>query len=135
MKRKSSQATYLKKSLPTQRFHSRMVEYVNEYQAYLLLQKSDGTGISDYDVAHEFVNYLLNHHLVTSFEEITVGMANSGFYKCYVRQNATYYESHNIENIELLSKEEIKNILKGFFVFIYGKYGIKNEKVMKGLRR
>ncbi len=98
-----------------------MVEYLYEYQEYLLLVKSDGTAISHYTIIHEFINYLYGYHLISSVDQITISMANSKFYANYTRQNN-----------EIISKETMKEVLKGFFVFLYGKYGIKNEKVMRG---
>ncbi|MGE0568697.1 MAG: hypothetical protein AB7O73_12165 [Bacteroidia bacterium] len=105
-------------------FHSKLVKYREEYQEYLLLEKSDGTAVSHSDIIHAFINYLFGYHLVASFDQITVAMVNSGF--------QAHYKSQYKENV---SKESMKKILKGFFVFVYGKYGIKNERVMRGLER
>lgn len=102
-------------------FHNKMVKYHDEYLEYLIL-KSDAQAVSYSDIIHAFINYLFNYHLVSSFDQITVAMVNSGFRNHY---NNTYKEN--------ISKQTLKKILKGFFVFIYGKYGIKNLKVMRGL--
>lgn len=108
--------------MSAKRFHDKMVEYLDEYQKFLLV-KQNGTGASHCDIIHQFVNYLFNYHLVSCFEQITVSMANSKFLTLYKRQNK-----------ELIEKVTMKNILNGFFTFIYGKYGIINPKLMKGLK-
>jgi len=105
-------------------FHDKMVEYLYEYQEYLLLIKSDGTSVSHYTILHEFINYIYNYHLVTCLDQITVSMVNSKFRADYKRRNS-----------EIIDKETMQKIIKGFFVFLYGKYGIKNEKIMRGLEK
>ncbi len=105
-------------------FHNKMASYLEEYQEYLLLVKSNGTAVSHYSILYEFINYIYNYHLITDIDQITVSMANSKF--------QAEFKRHNKEEI---SKESMKNILKGFFIFIYGKYGINNEKLMKGLTK
>jgi hypothetical protein len=102
-------------------FHDKLVEYLYEYQEYLLLVKSNGTAVSHYTILHEFVNYLYNYHLISDLSQITVSMANSKFRADYKRRNP-----------ETITKETMQGIIKGYFVFLYGKYGIKNEKLMKG---
>ena len=102
-------------------FHDKMVEYLYEYQEYMILVKSDGTAISHYTILHEFINHLYNNHLVTSFDQIKVSLANSKFRADYKRRNP-----------EIIDKHTMQSILKGYFVFLYGKYGMKNEKLMKG---
>ena len=103
------------------RFHTKMVKYLYEYQEYLILDREDGTGASHVDIVHEFINYLYNHHLIVSFDQITVSMANSKFLAYFNRVNKT-----------AMQKEEMKEILYGFFTFLYGKHGIRNEKLMRG---
>jgi hypothetical protein len=68
--------------------------------------------------------YVYNYHLVTDLNQITVSMANSRFRADYKRKNP-----------EIISKETMQEIIKGYFVFLYGKYGIKNEKLMRGLSK
>ena len=48
-------------------------------------------------------------------------MANSKFY--------AYYSKHNKGDI---SKEAMKRLLKGFFVFLKEKHKFKNEPLMRG---
>jgi hypothetical protein len=103
-------------------FHNKMVAYLCEYQEYLLLVKSNTTAISHYAILHKFISYLYNYHLVSSFDQITVSMSGSKFLTDYQKRNK-----------EVIDKDTMKKIIKGYFVFIYGKYGIKNEKLMKGL--
>lgn len=105
-------------------FHTKMVRYLADYQEHLLLVKSDGTAISHISIVHEFLNFLYNHHLVGGIEQITVSMANSKFYADFRRQNK-----------EVIGKEEMKEVLRGYFVFVEWKYGIKNGKLMRGLAR
>lgn len=105
-------------------FHNKMVCYLEEYQEYLLLVKSNGEAVSHCSILHEFINYLYNYHLVSGIEQITVSMANSKFQTDFKRKNK-----------EVIDKETTKLILKGYFVFVNGKYGIKNEKLMKGLEK
>jgi len=48
-------------------------------------------------------------------------MANSKFFAFYTKQNK-----------EDIKKETMKGILKDFFLFLDGKHGIKNEKLIRG---
>ncbi len=105
-------------------FHDKMVEYLYEYQEYLLLVKSDGSAVSHYTILHELINYIYNYHLVSNLDQITVSMVNSKFRADYKRRNP-----------EIIDTETMQKIIKGYFVFLYGKYGIKNEKIMRGLEK
>ena len=107
--------------MTAKRFHDNMVGYLDEYQEYLLLVKSNATAVSNCSIIHEFINYIFNHHLVSAIDLITVSIANSKFHDHYKKQNR-----------EVISKDEMKKILKEFFVFLHGKYWIKNDKLMKG---
>lgn len=104
------------------RFRDKMVEYIDEYTEYLLLVKSDGTMVSHREIIHEFIEYLFGQHLISNLDQITVSIANSKFLAKYKQK---YPE-------EVISNITIKGILKGYFTFIYGKYGIKNERIMRG---
>lgn len=103
-------------------FHDKMVKCLDEYQDYLLLIKSNGIAVSHCSIIHEFINYLYNQHLISSIDQVSVSIANSKFYAFFSRKNKGR-----------ISKETLKKILNDFFVFVFGKYGIKNEKLMKGL--
>lgn len=116
--------TYSELYYSSKRFHTKMIKYLDEYKDYLLHVKSDGTSVSHGVIIHQFINFILNHHLISSLDQITVSICNSKF-------QAEYKKLNKIP----ISVEEMKPILKGFFTFIYGKYGVKNEKVMKGLQR
>lgn len=105
-------------------FHHKMVVYLEEYQEYLLLVKSNGTAISHCSIIHEFLNYLYNYHLISCVDQITVSMANSKFHADFKRRNK-----------EVISKEKMKQILQGYFIFLNGKYKVKNEKLMRGLEK
>lgn len=102
-------------------FHNKMVEYLDEYQMYLLLVKSNENLVSHCSIIHEFINYIYNYHLVAGIEQITVSMANSKFYAFYTRKNK-----------ESITKETLKEILKDFFIFLNMKYGLNNEKLTRG---
>jgi uncharacterized protein YjgD (DUF1641 family) len=104
-------------------FYNRMLMYLEEYKKYLL-EQSNGTVTSHSDIIHEFINYLYNHHLVSGIDQITVSIANSKFFADFKRRNKKH-----------ISKDEMKNILNGFFTFLYAKYGIRNEKLMNGLEK
>ena len=105
-------------------FHDKMVRYLDEYHEYLLLVKSNGTAVSHYTIIHELINYLYNYHLISTLDQITVSMASSKFQADYKRRNK-----------EMIDKETMKKIISDFFVFLYGKHGIKNEKLLKGLKK
>ena len=66
------------------------------------------------------INYLFEN-LVSEFDEITFAMVSSKFH--------TQYKQLYDERID---RHSMNKIIRGFFVFIYGKYGIKNDKVMRG---
>lgn len=102
-------------------FHNKMVEYLDGYQMYLLLVKPNENVVFHCTIIHEFINYVYNYHLVFGIDQITVSMANSKFYADFKRQNK-----------EVVPKETMKEILKDFFIFLDGKYGIKNEKLIRG---
>lgn len=103
-------------------FHSKMLRHLDEYQEHLGIVKSKETAITHYSIVHEFLDFLNNKNLVGAIDQITVSMANSKFMAEYRRQNK-----------EVISKEEMKEVLKGYFVFIDGKYGLRNEILMNGL--
>lgn len=98
-----------------------MVEYLEGYQMYLLLIKPNENVVSQCTIIHEFINYIYNYHMVAEIDQITVGMANSKFYTFYTRENKVD-----------IPKETIKEILNDFFIFLKRKYGIKNEKLIRG---
>lgn len=100
-------------------FHSKMLSYLEKYQKFLILEKAKGSSVSHTAIIHQFINYIYNHHLISSIDQITVSIANSKFYNDFQRKNN-----------EEISKEEMKVILSNFFFFIAGKYGIHNEKLM-----
>lgn len=101
-------------------FYNKMIKYLDAYQKTLSLVKPNEV-IVHYLVIHQFILYLYNYHLIASVDQITVSMANSKFYAFYTRKNK-----------ERISKETMKKILTGFFLFISEKHGIRNEKLMKG---
>jgi len=103
-------------------FHNQLVKYLEEYEDYLLTVKLDSTLVSHKAINHEFINFIYNHHLISSFDQLTIPLVNSKFLAYFKRTN----------KLEI-SNQEMKAVLNGFFVFLYGKHNIRNEKVMKGL--
>jgi hypothetical protein len=106
------------------RFHDDMATFLDEYRDHLLLVKPNETAISPCSIINEFINYLYRDHLISGFDQITVSIVNSKFNSKYNRLNK-----------DVISKQTMKNILKGFFTFLHGKHGIKNEKLMRGLEK
>ena len=103
-------------------FHDKLVKYLEEYEDYLLTVKLDSTLVSHKAINHEFINFIYNHHLISDFDQLTIPLVNSKFLAHFKRTN----------KLEI-SNQEMKTILSGFFVFLYGKHNIRNAKVMKGL--
>ncbi len=112
------------KSMTAKAFHDKMVAYIDEYQEHLLLVKPNDIALFHCPILREFVNYIYNHHLVSCIDQITVSMTNSKFHADFKRRNK-----------EVVSKEKIKKILHDYFVYLNGKHGIKNEKMMRGLEK
>jgi hypothetical protein len=109
--------------MSAKRFQNKMALHLDEYQIYLL-GKSSGTAVSHCSIINEFINYLYNQHLIVDVSQITVSIANSKFLADFKRKNK-----------EIISKETMKEILKGFFTFIYEKYGVQNDTLMRGLEK
>ena len=103
-------------------FHDKLVKYLDEYEDYLLHSKLYETLSSHRVINYEFINFIYNHHLISDFDQLTIPLVNSKFLAFFKRTN----------KLEI-SNQEMKTVLSGFFVFLYGKHGIRNEKVMKGL--
>ena len=106
-----------------QRFHNLLIVYLDEYRVHLSHVKSNGYTATHISIVHEFIDYMYNHHLVGSVEQITVSMCCSKFMAHYKRKKK-----------EIVSKEVMKKILKGYFEFLGGKYGLRNEKLMNGFK-
>lgn len=105
-------------------FHDKMLRYLNAYQEHILLSKT--TTYLSHTLFHchiiqEFINYLYNYHLISGVDQITVSMANSKFWSHFKKKND-----------EIIPKEQMKAVLKDYFVFLSEKYEIENEKLMKG---
>ena len=105
-------------------FYYEMVRYQEEYLQYLLFQKLNMRAITHADIINAFINYLFKYHLVSDINQITVAMVKSKFYSHYKQEYDTS-----------IDKKIMQEIIKGFFTFIYGKYGIKNETLMRGLAK
>lgn len=110
--------------MTSKRFHDKMVIHLNEYRDNLILIKSNEKVISNCAIVNEFINYLHDQHLISDYEQITVSIANSKFHNHYEKRSK-----------KVISKQTIKYILHEFFIFVYEKYGIKNDKLMNGLKR
>lgn len=107
-----------------QNFHKKMTVYVDEYREHILHQGTAVDPTNSYGVTQEFFNYLWGYHLITEFDQITVSMVNSKFH--------AFFKVHYKEDVP---KSVVKAILKDFFTFLYGKYGITNEKITKALNK
>lgn len=106
-------------------FHKKMVAYIDEYREHLFFVQTDTFATNRLVILHEFVNYLWGYHLITELDQIAVRIANSKFLAKLYSQN---------EEVPF-SKDTIKGFLKDFFIFLYGKHGIKNDRIMKGFDR
>lgn len=107
-----------------QRFHTLLLLYLDEYRVHLSKIKSNSQTTSYCIIISEFTNYLYNPNLVGGIDQITVSMACSNFFVFHKRRKK-----------EVVPKEVMKKILKGYFVFLDGKYGMRNETLMRGLDR
>jgi hypothetical protein len=110
--------------MTAERFHYKMIIFLNEYRDHLLFLKSNKAVTHHCDIVNEFINYLYNLHLISDLGQITVSIANSKFHNHYKKISK-----------EVVSKESVKNILREFFIFINGKYSVTNETLMKGLKK
>jgi hypothetical protein len=110
--------------MTSKRFHDNMVKFLGEYREYLLLIKLDRIAVSHYAVIHEFIDFIYKDHKISSFAKITVSITNTKFLSKYNRHRS---------DKDVISKQRMKNILSGFFIFLYGKHRIINKKLMRGL--
>jgi len=105
-------------------FYDEMKGYMEEYLAFLRTTLSTRIVDTHHDVLFFFVDLLYHEEGCNGFEDITVAMTNSKLRTFYIR-NAN----------KMLTESSCKRVLKGFFDYIYDTYGIKSDKVMKGLER
>ncbi|MGP8217687.1 MAG: hypothetical protein ACLQQ4_19110 [Bacteroidia bacterium] len=104
-------------------FYQEMKSYMEEYLKFLRKSKVIPKEIdTQYDVLFFFIELIYHHEMCTGFEDITVAMTNSRLRTFYTRQTS-----------KLLTEKACKSILRGFFEFIYDKYGVKSDKVMKAV--
>ncbi len=104
-------------------FHTKMLGYLCEYQEHLLA-KSKGSSISNISIVSEFLSFLCYKHLIGAIDQISVSICCSKFYADYRRGKKG-----------TIGKEEMKEILWGYFVFVEKRYGVRNGKLMRGLEK
>jgi len=105
-------------------FYSCMKNYVKEYLAFLRTTHSAEVVDTYYDVLFFFTELLYHREMCNGFEDITVAMTNSKLRNFYKRNTD-----------KILTDKDCKIILKSFFNYLYDTYGIKCDKVMKGLEK
>jgi hypothetical protein len=93
---------------------------VAQYRIYLSADAKPQTVNKHLIVINGFIEYACFEHSVSGFEEITAGMVG-----------ATFTRWLNSNDDESFQPATVKNILKGYFDFIYNTHGIRNEKLMK----
>jgi hypothetical protein len=106
-----------------QRFHKLLTINLCEYKAHRFHIKANAHNAThDISIVHEFLDFIYDQHLVGSIEQITVSIGCSKFHVRYKKRDR-----------EVVSLE--MTVLKGYFVFLNEKSGIKNEKLMRGAGR
>ena len=109
--------------LPAKLFHDRMIVYLEEYADYLMNIKSDTTFISQEVILRQCFNFLYNEHLVKDLNEITPEMLRFDNLP-----EEIYPDLGQKTPIGL-----ILSTLNGFLEFLYGKYGLRNERLSQSL--
>jgi hypothetical protein len=104
-------------------FREYFEEILKEYERYLLSQLSARTVRKHTAIISLLIDYLCFDCVVSSFEEITVGMVNSQFRKWHT------------SNIQDALESELKTAVKKFFNFLAQEKGIKNEKVLNSFKK
>ena len=104
-------------------FHQELSEFAEEYRVFLLTKFTKSTTDKHLMVIQEFGFYVTGYHPVNGFEELTVTLAGSKFKQYF-----------NGMSDESLSTFTARNILYGFFLFIYEKHGIGNTAFIKKLK-
>lgn len=110
--------------LPAKLFHDRMSAYLDEYADYLMNVKSDTTFISQEVMLRQCINFLFNEHLVKDLNEITPEML----------QFSNLLEEEYPDLVSNATSHLILDALRGFFEFLYGKYGVKHEVLSQWLK-
>ena len=110
--------------VPHEAFFLELEEYKNEYELYLATTVKRSTILKHAAVINGMIDYVCVDHGAAGFEDITAAMVNSKF--------LSWYNSHTHEGLQ---KVTAKNILKGYFQFIYDRHGIKSDLIMKSLDR
>lgn len=105
-------------------FRKEMKGYRNDYENFLKEKYSRSTANKHIYLISFLIDELDVKYTVNGFEKITLGMCGSKLVSTY---NSTYSES--------LQLATCKNILFGFFNFIYSKYGIANQELLQKLKK
>ncbi len=104
-------------------FHKELEEYLSEYSNHLQTKFSKSTVGKHWSVISEFFFFSIGYKNVKGFEDFTVGIAGSKF--------AQYYNGHAFDK---LSTFTVRNILYGFFSFVYEKYSVANKSFLQKLK-
>ncbi len=116
-------AAYIENPLePWEVFQKELLEYLDEYNTFLLQQKKRGAQ-KRCAILFSFIDYLCGYHPVAGFEDIQFAWCSSKF--------ANYYNSNFDTQIHTTLA---RSYTRGFFAFIYRKHGIANKKLLGKLR-
>jgi hypothetical protein len=95
-------------------FQHELDEYLKEYRTYLSADLKPQTVSKHLIVINGFIEYACFEHSVSGFEEITAGMVGATFTR--------WLNRNDDENFQAAT---VKNILKGYFDFIYNTHSIR----------
>ena len=104
-------------------FQQELIEYLEEYEKELGKTLSQSM-VNKYSIVIGYGIECICLQGATGFEEITLSMVSSKLH--------ADFESNTQEGV---SRKHIAEIMYKFFSFIYDRYGIRNEKLMKQLER
>jgi hypothetical protein len=110
--------------IPHEAFFIELSEYLEEYIFSIADNISNRTAHKYSAVINGMIDYVCVNHGAAGFEDLTVSMVNSKF--------LAWYNSHTHEGLQKIT---VKNILKGYFEFIYQTHGIRNSIILKSLSK
>lgn len=110
--------------IPHEAFFIELSEYRKEYILAIADSVSWRTADKYSYVINMMIDYVCVNHGAAGFEDLTVSMINSKF--------LAWFNSHTGEGFQKIT---IKNILKGYFEFIYQTYGIRNSIILENLKK
>ncbi|MGQ0827631.1 MAG: hypothetical protein ACT4ON_04465 [Bacteroidota bacterium] len=107
-----------------ERFSEELITYVGEYKTFLSDQYSKNTVGKKCGLIYFCIDHMLGYEKVMGFEDITIDKCGSKMLNSY-----NYHERNKI------SLTQSREILHSFFLFIYDKHGIANQKLLEGLKK